>query len=200
MKKFAKGSYGYINARKKFALICTLLSFGVAAGIFVLGLALNNWEKGNVFTIVAAVLVIPAAKFLVSLIMFFPYKTVPKDQYDRVCEVIREEDDLFADVVLTSYEHVLNMAYMAIVGDKIFILEGREKEKWDFTREYLTDTCRKKGFDLTVAVFKASEEKQFLKAVSTASRFEERGYSEDDIESLLGERSELVELLTSMMP
>ena len=199
MKNMQKGTRGYINARKKFALICTLVSFGVAAGVFVLGLFLNNFEKGNVFTIIAAVLVIPAAKFVVSLFMFVPYKTVPEDQYKRVCEVVKEEDVFWTDVVMTSYEHVLNMAYLVIAGDKVFILEGRDREKWDFTRDYLQTTIKKKGYDLTVTVFEAHEEQKFIKSVKQASRFCERGYSEEEVSSLLAERAELTELLETLM-
>ncbi len=194
-----KGTLGYINARKKFAFLCTLVSFGVAAGIFVLGLVLNNFEKGNVFTIIAAVLVIPAAKFLVSLIMFMPYKTVPKDLYEKVSEVVKDEDVFWTDVVMTSYEHVLNMAFLVVAGDKVFILEGRDREKWDFTRDYLQTTIRKKGYDLTVTVFEAHEDQKFIKSVKQASRFSERGYSEEETNSLLAEREELVELLETLL-
>lgn len=200
MKRFEKGTRGYISARKKLAALCTLISFGVAAGVFILGLCLNNFEKGNIFTIVAAVLVIPAAKFLVSFIMFFPYKTVSEDQYNRVMAVLQPEDAAFADVVMTSTEHVLNMAYIVMVGDKLFVLEGRAKEKWQFTKEYLQTTCTRKGYDVTVTVFETSEEQKFLKSITQASRFADRGYSDQDVAGLLEERDELMHLLTTLMP
>ena len=41
----AKGEAGYIDSKKRYELIMTLILFAVAAGIFVLGLALNKWEK-----------------------------------------------------------------------------------------------------------------------------------------------------------
>ena len=53
----AKGVAGYIDSKKRFELLMALVLLIIAAGIFVMGLALNKWEKGNIFTVIAALFV-----------------------------------------------------------------------------------------------------------------------------------------------
>lgn len=195
--KPSKGTFGYIAYRKKRALLNTIIMFMIAAAIFILGLCLNKFEKSNVFTIVAVLCVLPAAKMMVGYILFFPFKSVKREQYERIRELVRDEDKFYTDMVITSHEHVMNLAYMVIVGDKIFILTGREKEKPDIIREYLQTTTRRRGMDVTVGVY--DDEKQFVKQIKSASRFSERDYDAEDMEAVLAERQELCEYLESLM-
>ena len=65
MKKYAKGEYGYLKYKKKISLIIMLTSFLVILGVFITGIIVNG-SKNNIFTVMAAVLTLPAAKFAVS--------------------------------------------------------------------------------------------------------------------------------------
>ena len=65
-KPMTKGSFEYIKQRKKRQLSLTLLMFGIALGIFVLGLALNKFDKRNIFTVFAVLAVLPSTKILIS--------------------------------------------------------------------------------------------------------------------------------------
>lgn len=67
MMKIEKGQPGYVKARKVKYMIWTIAEFGVVIAIFVLGY-MQTGTRMNLFTIVAIVGCLPAAKMLVELI------------------------------------------------------------------------------------------------------------------------------------
>ena len=71
-KRPAKGCPGYIDAQKKSRIMKTLLYVLIGIAIFVLGLCLNKFEKSNIFTVIAVLMVLPAAKALISVIVLLP--------------------------------------------------------------------------------------------------------------------------------
>lgn len=84
-----RGEYGYIAARKKKTLLGTIIIALIGVAIFLVGLFLNKMSNRNLFTIIAVLAVLPAAKQLVAFIVLFPFKTTQKrtlsesKRYDR---------------------------------------------------------------------------------------------------------------------
>ena len=94
-QRISKGEHGYIKSKKQSKLRQTILMFSIAASIYVIGLALNKWENTNIFTIIAALWVLPSAKFLVNFIVLAPYHTVPDKQYEKVSSRVLEGDTMY---------------------------------------------------------------------------------------------------------
>ena len=59
-----RGEYGYIAARKKKTLLGTIIIALIGVAIFLVGLFLNKMSNRNLFTIIAVLAVLPAAKHL----------------------------------------------------------------------------------------------------------------------------------------
>ncbi|MCR5330252.1 MAG: hypothetical protein K6E62_03560 [Lachnospiraceae bacterium] len=147
-----KGEVGYISYMKKKELLFALGLFLAAAAVFVTGLALNDWNKGNVFTIAAAVLIIPMARFLTQFILLLPFKSVSEEIAAEVEQAATGGSIIYADNVIASTEKAMQLSFIVITSDKVFGYTGREKEDAAKCREYLSSTLRRRGYDFKVTV------------------------------------------------
>lgn len=82
--KNRKGEYGYIRSEKLRRLLRTVLLFGIAFGIFAVGLVLNNGDRRNIYSIVAAVGCIPGAMSMTGLIMIWLRRPMKEDLYREI--------------------------------------------------------------------------------------------------------------------
>lgn len=167
MTKYKKGEHGYIEYRKKVQFLKTLIMFLIAASIFILGLALNKWEKTNIFTILAVLCVLPAAKQLVGFIILVPYSSVPDELYERVKGQLSNEGKLFTDVVFTSPDKVMKLAFLTVVGNQVFGLIDKEKVKKDYMEKYFRESFKKQGLPVKATIL--TDENQFMKRVNQAT-------------------------------
>ncbi len=71
-----KGCAGYIQNQQRIRTIRTVILFAVVFAVFGTGMFLNNGDRRNIFSIIAAVLCIPAAMSAVSMIMMLIRKPV----------------------------------------------------------------------------------------------------------------------------
>lgn len=163
-----KGSFGYIEWRKKKNLFATLLMFGIAAAVFLLGLFLNKFEKNNIFSIIAALITLPAAKRLVSYFLFFPYHSVSVEKYNKILPLIQNEDVFYTDLLITSPEKVMHLSFLVYTGAEIIGLIGREKESEKYISKYFIDSLKKNGRPTVVHIER--KEDVFLKKVIAAKR------------------------------
>lgn len=150
-RRKSKGEAGYIAYRKKYELLFSLTLFLIAVGIFILGLALNKWQKGNVFTIVAALMVIPMARFLTQYILLFPFKSVTDSEAREIERAAKGGSIIYADNVITSSEKAMQLSFIVITSNKVLCFTGREKEDALKCQEYLSDLVKRRGFDFKVS-------------------------------------------------
>lgn len=78
--KIEKGQPGYINAQKKRYLLWAIVEFAVVTAVFILGYAQTK-TKNNLFTVIAAVGCLPAAKMLVEFIVLYPHRGIEQEKY-----------------------------------------------------------------------------------------------------------------------
>lgn len=105
-----KGEQGYISFMKKFNLLVTVVCFLLAAGLFLIGISIYE-TKANVLTIVGALFVIPAARFMTVWILFLPHKSVTEEEYDKVFKSMKAGNLLYADVLFTSTEKAYGVSF-----------------------------------------------------------------------------------------
>ena len=132
-----KGSYGYIQNKRKKLILWLILDVVVAVGIFVLGLFLNKFSNKNIFTIIAMLFTLPGAKIFVSLVVIFPYKGFTKEVYDKVSKVTHNSEAVLYDLVLTSPERVMYIKSMAITDDEYVIVPDDKMIKAKDSKEYI---------------------------------------------------------------
>ncbi len=195
----AKGEPGYITSKKRIELTTAIILFLIAAGIFVLGLALNKWEKGNIFTIIAALFIIPMAKFVTGYILFFPFKSVDPEKVKEVEKSAKAGSLVFSDVVITSEKVAMGLDFLVVTGDKILGITSREKEDVLDIRNYLQDKITRQGHDYKVSI--TDEFKKFTNMLKSSDCVAELTFdSEEDREYFEKDRNEVLELLISLMP
>ena len=142
MLKKKKGEYGYIAKSKRIDIVKMCIYLAIALAIFVLGLFLNKMSYQNIFTIVAIMFVLPWARVLVEFIVFFPYQTPDKKQYDKVKSVVSKEAVLASDMVITSTEKSMGLNFLFMGNGYVVGLVMNQKQNADEIQKYL-----KKGVD-----------------------------------------------------
>ncbi len=73
--KIEKGQPGYLRVQKTRYLLWAVVEFAVVAAVFILGYV-QTGKKENLFTVVAIVGCLPAAKMLVEFITMYPHQGI----------------------------------------------------------------------------------------------------------------------------
>ncbi len=162
--KQERGEYGYLNWRKKRVLFHTLLMVGIGVAVFLIGLFLNKMEVSNVFTIAAVLMVLPAAKSLVAVIVLFPYKETNKEAKERLDSYAKDGDTLFYDVVFTSSEKVMHLNQIYVTDHQLIGISLRKKDNLKAAKEYLEKELGIR--ELSYVVFLTDEESALKKRMA----------------------------------
>lgn len=179
MKK--KGEFGYISHRKKRTLWMSVIILAVAVAIFVLGLLLNKMSKANVFTVLAILCVLPWAKQIVALVVFFPYRSVSGERYEKVALLVKEPVKLYTDLVITSSEKVMNLDFAVVGNSQVIALVGKKGQDVAYIRKYLSEGVANWG-DYKVKILES--EKLFLKEVEELAGKETEGMDGEEAENV----------------
>jgi hypothetical protein len=120
MSKKYKGDYGYIEYRKKIAIIRTGICLAVTLILFFTGLIYAGSTK-NILSIVAALGCLPTGWSAVNLIMFLRAKPCSKAAYDEICA---HQGGLLMryDHVVTSYDKNFNVSASTVLNGNICLL------------------------------------------------------------------------------
>lgn len=116
MKKLLtpKGSYGYLQNRKNYTALRTLIFFAISAGLYGIGYVTTGSNK-NLLTIVAVLGCLPACKSLVNCILFFRAKGCSEELRNALC-AYDEKLTVFYDLYFTSYQKNFSISHMALKG------------------------------------------------------------------------------------
>lgn len=120
-----KGKSGYINAQKKKYLLWTVLEFAFVIIIFTIGY-FQTGSRLNLFTVVAVLGCLPAAKMLVEWIAFFPYKTIDMEKAQEI-EKKAEYLTTIYDLVVTSEKKAMQVDAIVISNNTIFGYTSNKK-------------------------------------------------------------------------
>lgn len=170
--KCKKGEYKYINSRKKAQLFMTLFYVMIGIIIFLIGLLLNKYESKNIFSIIAVLMVLPAAKRLVNFIVFLPFSSVEEELYKKAQELKEEGDTFYTDVVFTSPEKIMYLAFLVVAGNELIGLLGNKKQDEAYIDTYLKNGIKKRELPYKLTIVRDSND--FLKKYKKADRTIER--------------------------
>ena len=84
-----KGSFGYFDRKKKLTLTATIISFLIVAVIYATGIFIYHTNK-SVFTVIAALSVLPAAKIFVSFLVIAGCRSLSIEQKNELCFLTEE--------------------------------------------------------------------------------------------------------------
>ncbi len=117
MFRLQKGTYGYLERKKRQAILLAVCSLAL---VFAVYFGAYAWLKTNqnYFTIVAALLCLPAAKLVVNMILYLRAKGCSKAAHD---EIEAHVGDLPAayDLYMTAYSQNFAISHAAAAGKTV---------------------------------------------------------------------------------
>lgn len=150
--KIEKGQPGYLKSRKMRYLIYTLAEFGIVAALVILGY-IQTGSKLNLFTVIAIVGCLPAAKMLVEYVTMAPYQSISPEIYQE----IEAEAPLLIrayDMVLTSTENVMPLTVVVLSGHVVCGYAADKKTDEVKCARYIKEILANNGYEkMTVKVF-----------------------------------------------
>lgn len=149
--KLRSGDFGYIDAHRRLQLLKVILWVVIIAAI-VIGGCIYYGDRMNVVTVIGIVLVLPAAKSLVGLVLIWPYHTGDAGQYETVRQLVGDKCIIYSDLVLTRYEGSMAVSIALFHGGNIFAYVPPQKCTPDKIRQYLKQSVKAAGGDATPAV------------------------------------------------
>lgn len=182
-----KGAAGYLNRQKKIELIKVLISFGLVIAIFLTGYFTTGTRK-NLFTLVAVLGCLPAAKILVGLITRFPYTSIAASKAKEIQEHA-PNIRLVYDLVFTTYEKILPVDCTAVYNNTICGYASSQKTDVEFAAKHVKKILQDNGY-AKVSVKFFHDYKAFLaraEGMSDIAAIEKEDYSrkEEKIASIL---------------
>jgi hypothetical protein len=163
MKKYEKGSFGYINALKKSRLIQTIVLFCIVLIVLLVGVLINNYSKKNYFTIFSVLMVLPATKVAIGYIILIPFRSVDQRKYEKTKSLLPENISFYTDVVLTSSEKIMNLDFLIIIGNRIVGLKGKNRQDLTYINQYINKGIKDRGFLYECVIY--DNEREFYNAI-----------------------------------
>lgn len=182
-EKPAKGTYGYIDYTKKKALIMSVLSLLSVLIIFFTGIVIYKTNK-SLFSVIAAVASLPAAKLITGYLVRIPYKTGDRDIYDRLIRLASENEVyqavIGADFIISSPESAMSVAYAYIINGKAMCYTCHPKTDAKKTEKYIKEFFDRDGCQYSqIRVF--DNEKKFLSAIEAIASETGKEYTDKRI-------------------
>lgn len=110
-----KGAFGYINNRKKYTALRTVLFFAISAALYISGI-LRTGSNKNLLTIVAILGCLPACKSAVNFIVFLRANGCSGALHEKLAAYDKKPLTVFYDLYFTSYQKNYPLSHMALKG------------------------------------------------------------------------------------
>lgn len=147
-----KGEYGYIRARKYTQLLLAILMGIIGLSIYFAGYVVNDYKQIDICLVLGILMALPGAKFLVTYILLFPYKTPNRELYLEMKDRAPKEGLFLSDLVITSTENAMNLDFLYIGNGCVYGLSGKNKKGITGIQEYLSKGVRNWGTSYTVKI------------------------------------------------
>lgn len=167
-----KCQYGYIKDRKKISWLWLAACIVIGVAIFLAGYMLNH-NRANVFTVVAILMVLPAAKRVVNLVVLAGKKGVSRQRYDKVVWAAGGSIVL-TDYVFSSVDKVMHLDFLLIRNEMLLAVTAPSRQDTHYLKKYLNEIAQKTG-GYKVKIFHNEDELiRFLQKAETTKSNEAR--------------------------
>lgn len=134
-----KGKFGYLKKQPIKIGLFTLLIIAGCAGIFWIGYILTDTNK-NIFTLAAVLGMLPAAKLIVSFIMYLKAEkfAISKTLYDKYEDLLKDTKLKYGfDLYLTSEKYNFPVSVCVIADKSIFLYLNSPKADVNKCKEHV---------------------------------------------------------------
>lgn len=178
-----KGSFGYIQNRRKFTALRTILYFALSISLYVAGYVTTGSNK-NLLTIVAVLGCLPSCKSAVNFIIFLRAKGCSQELRDAV-KKFDTELTTFYDLYFTSYQKNYQVSHMVLKGNVLCGITESEKCDVNEAQKHLEQMLSQEGIkNMTVKIF--SDRRKYIDRLSQLTELEtEENKNRDEIVNLL---------------
>lgn len=178
-----KGSFGYIQNRKRFTAVRTVLYFALSISLYVAGYVTTGSNK-NLLTIVAVLGCLPSCKSAVNFIIFLRAKGCSQELRDAVKKFDTELTS-FYDLYFTSYQKNYQVSHMVLKGNVLCGITESEKCDVNEAQKHLEQMLLQEGIkNMTVKIF--SDRRKYIDRLSQLAELEtEENKNRDEIVNLL---------------
>ena len=154
-----KGEFGYIKSQKIKRGLITLVMFAIPITIFLTGFFITK-TRLNMFTFVAIMGCIPAAREETGFIMMLMQNTASGDLKVKV-EQVNGNVLILYDMIFTTYQKTVPVDAAAVSGTQVIGYVSSEKADLSFGEEHIREILKNnKCKSVGVKLFR--EEKRFL--------------------------------------
>ncbi len=167
-----KGSPDYFRRKKKWYGIFSLLAFLLVGGIYGIGLILFHNNR-SVFTVIAAVSVLPAAKMLIAFLMIAPYHSLEKTEAEQIDRQMKDMQDgaVLYDILLASEQKAMLAGTVVLVKGNVLMF-AKERVTPKETENYMRTLLKQYSFS---SVKQYTDFGQFMGRLSSLAREKEGG-------------------------
>ena len=178
-----KGSFGYIQNRRKFTALRTILYFALSISLYVAGYVTTGSNR-NLLTIVAVLGCLPSCKSAVNFIIFLRAKGCSQELRDAV-KKFDTELTTFYDLYFTSYQKNYQVSHMVLKGNVLCGITESEKCDVNEAQKHLEQMLSQEGIkNMTVKIF--SDRRKYIDRLSQLVELEtEENKNRDEIVNLL---------------
>ena len=178
-----KGSFGYIQNRKRFTAVRTVLYFALSISLYVAGYVTTGSNK-NLLTIVAVLGCLPSCKSAVNFIIFLRAKGCSQELRDAVKKFDTELTS-FYDLYFTSYQKKYQVSHMVLKGNVLCGITESVKCDVNEAQKHLEQMLLQEGIkNMTVKIF--SDRRKYIDRLSQLAELEtEENKNRDEIVNLL---------------
>lgn len=155
--KGTKCDFGYITQQKKFQSLMLGIFIAIGIVIFLVGL-LATHTRANIFTVLAILMVLPATKRIIALVVMVPRKSVSKDVYDKMKNSISKEATLLTDYVFTSSEKIMSLSFVVIQDKHVIGIPDEKKQDVKYMSDYLRKCVNEKSSDYQVKILESVDD------------------------------------------
>ncbi len=154
-----KGEFGYIKSQKIKRGLTTLVMFAIPITIFLTGFFITK-TRLNMFTFVAIMGCIPAARAATGFIMMLMQNPASGDLKEKV-EQVNGNVLILYDMIFTTYQKTVPVDAAAVSGTQVIGYVSSEKADLSFGEEHIREILKNnKCKSVGVKLFR--EEKRFL--------------------------------------
>lgn len=186
MKKIIKkGNFGYLQNRRIYTGLRTLLFFALSLGLYGMG----YWSTGtnqNLLTIVAILGCLPACKSAVNFIIFLRASGCSETLHARLIDFDNNEGlQTFYDLYFTSYQKNYPISHMTLRGNVLCGITESTKCDCNGAEKHLEQMLSQEGIkNVTVKIF--SQTGKYIDRLSQLEALETSEHkNQDEIISLL---------------
>ncbi|MCI9347215.1 MAG: hypothetical protein HFI56_13360 [Lachnospiraceae bacterium] len=180
MKKLLipKGSFGYLENRKKVTALRTLLFFLISGSFYAAGILLTKTNK-NLLTIVAILLCLPACKSTVNMILFLRAKGCSGALHKKVSAFGDDTMTVFYDLYFTSYQKNYPISHMVLKGSMLCGITENPSCSCSEAEKHLSQMFLQEGIkNVTVNIF--SQEDKYIDRLGRLSDMQVEEHKERD--------------------